>query len=285
MGDEDTERNPVTLVVDPSLSAEERSRLVRKMLQSHGSEDNPAGCLIALSIGGAVILTILHNVAGVSWWWMTVIAVPLLASIASSKSAHGIKSDNRDLSRCVRPEDLDEPSYLLLRRTQNAISAILESGVYGHLSEHSVDESALRRHEWEVAAALKDISKLSRELERSVENDSPGPMTVAVLDSQRQALTLAKGATTSRISALERYASELQMADDAKRDWQTALKASSRNDQYLDLVARTAADEHAVAEIQGLTEQAAAAAEVFREHLHQAGLAAEALVFPTTPQD
>ena len=174
---------------------------------------------------------------------------------------------------------------MLLRRTQNAISAILESGVYGHLSERSVDESALRRHEWEVAAALKDISKLSRELERSVENDSPGPMTVAVLDSQRQALTLAKGATTSRISALERYASELQMADDAKRDWQTALKASSRNDQYLDLVARTAADEHAVAEIQGLTEQAAAAAEVFREHLHQAGLAAEALVFPTTPQD
>ena len=86
MGDEDTERNPVTLVVDPSLSAEERSRLVRKMLQSHGSEDNPAGCLIALSIGGAVILTILHNVAGVSWWWMTVIAVPLLASIASSKA-------------------------------------------------------------------------------------------------------------------------------------------------------------------------------------------------------
>lgn len=118
-----------------------------------------------------------------------------------------------------------------------------------------------------------------------MEGGLPGPMTVAVLDSQRQALTLAKGATTSRISALERYASELHMADDAERDWQTALKASSRNDQYLDLVARTAADEHAVSELQGLTEQAAAAAEAFREHLYQASLAAEALVFPATPQN
>ena len=89
----------------------------------------------------------------------------------------------------------------------------------------------------------------------------------------------------AEITSLERYASELQMADAAEHDLQTALKASSRNDQYLDLVARTAADEHAISEIQGLTEQAAAASEVFREHLHQASLAAEALVLPTAPQN
>ena len=36
-----------------------------------------------------------------------------------------------------------------------------------------------------------------------------------------------------------------------ERDWRAAVKASDRNDQYLDLIARTAADEHAITEIQG----------------------------------
>jgi hypothetical protein len=101
-----------------------------------------------------------------------------------------------------------------------------------------------------------------------------------VLNSQRRALTLATDATTSRISALERYAAELKAADAAENDWRAALKASDRNDQYLDLIAETVADEHAIAEIKGLTEQAASAAQVFREHLHQASLAAQALDLP-----
>jgi len=109
-------------------------------------------------------------------------------------------------------------------------------------------------------------------------------MTVAVLDSHRRALTLAANATESRINALEHYAAELKKADAAERDWRAALKASGRNEQYLDLIAATAADEHAIAEIKGLTEQAAAAAQVFREHLYEASLAAQALVLPTTPQ-
>jgi hypothetical protein len=95
---------------------------------------------------------------------------------------------------------------------------------------------------------------------------------------------LATNATTSRIDALERYAEEIEMADAAERDWRAAVKASGRNDQYLDLIARTTADEHAIAEIQGWTVQASAAAQVFREHLHQASLAAEALALPTIPK-
>jgi hypothetical protein len=260
----------VTLVVDPSMSAKERNRLVGKLLFAERAR-GPSGS------GEDWILRSAANVKGLS------------GGAFSWRAAFNLKSDkldNRDLSRCVRPADLDGPSYELLGRTQNAICAILGSVVYGrYLSDHSVEESALRRHEWEIAIALKDISKLSRELERSIKIGSPGPMTVAVLASQRQALTLAEGATTSRISALERYASELQMADAAECDWQTALKASSRNDQYLDLVARTAADEYAISEIRGMTEQVAAAGNVFREHLRQAGLAAEALVLPATPQN
>ena len=95
---------------------------------------------------------------------------------------------------------------------------------------------------------------------------------------------LAQAATAARVSALERYAAQVQAADTAQLDWLSALRLSGLNDRYLDLVARTAADEHAIAEIAGLTEQAATAAQVFRGSLHQATLAAEAVALPATPQ-
>jgi hypothetical protein len=105
-------------------------------------------------------------------------------------------------------------------------------------------------------------------------------MTAAVLDSQRRALTLAWDATASRVGALERCAAQVEAADAAQQDWQDALRAAGLNDKYLDLVARTAADEHAVAEISSLTEQAAAAARAFSDILQHATLAAEALALP-----
>ena len=69
-------------------------------------------------------------------------------------------------------------------------------------------------------------------------------------------------------------------ARSAFQDWQDALRISNLNDKYLDLVARTAADEHAVSEISGLTAQAAAAAQAVRESMRQVSLAAAALVLP-----
>ncbi len=125
----------------------------------------------------------------------------------------------------------------------------------------------LRRHEWEIATALRDISKL-RSGHESSGTGTPGPMTAAVLSAQQRALTLASNATTSRIEALERYAQQLREADAAKLDWEHAVKASGRNELYRDLVARTAADEHAIVEIAGLTVQATAAAQVFQDRLH-----------------
>ena len=104
-------------------------------------------------------------------------------------------------------------------------------------------------------------------------------MAAAVLDSQQRAITLARDATEARVGALESYAVQVQAADEAQQDFLSALRLSALNSQYLDLVARTAAGEHALAEITGLTEQAVTAAEVFRGSLHQAALAAEAWRF------
>jgi hypothetical protein len=69
-------------------------------------------------------------------------------------------------------------------------------------------------------------------------------------------------------------------ADAARRDWETAHRMAADNDKYRDLVARTAADQHAAKEIAGLAEQAAEAGQALRETLQQATLAAEALALP-----
>ena len=106
-------------------------------------------------------------------------------------------------------------------------------------------------------------------------------MTDAVLESHRRALALAEQATTARVCVLERYAAQVRVTDAARLDWQSAIKIAGLNDRYLDLLARTAADEQAIAEITALTEQASAADEAFRESLRRATIAGEALVLAT----
>ena len=105
-------------------------------------------------------------------------------------------------------------------------------------------------------------------------------MTNAVLVPQKRAILIARDATAARVVALESLAKQIEAADVAHRDWETAQKLAANNDKYLDLVARTAADRLATVEIAGLAEQAAAAAQAFRETLQQATLAAQALALP-----
>jgi len=143
-----------------------------------------------------------------------------------------------------------------------------------------VAEPVLRLHEWEIAVALREITELLLDLVSDYASGRAGPMTTTVLLSQNRAISIARDATTARVQALESLAAQVAVADAARRDWETAHRMAANNDKYLDLVARTAADQHATAEITGLAEQAAAAAQALRETLQQATLAAEALALP-----
>jgi uncharacterized protein HemY len=107
-------------------------------------------------------------------------------------------------------------------------------------------------------------------------------MTTAVLVSQNRAISIARDATTARVLALELLAAQVAAAEAARRDWDTAHRMAANNDKYLDLVARTAADQHATVEITDLAEQAAEAGQAFRESLQRATMAAEALALPET---
>ncbi|MDQ2811474.1 MAG: hypothetical protein M3Z75_06225 [Actinomycetota bacterium] len=185
----------------------------------------------------------------------------------------------RQREQLVVPFSLDRTCRRLLLRAQVAIDSVIDSGITQAGLPDVVTESTLRRHEWETAVALRDITELRTEHEFNAA-DSRGPMTDAVLQPHQRALQLAQDAISSRVTALERYAAQVSLAETAYRDWRDALRVSHLNDKYLDLVARTAADEHAVVEIYGLTERAAAAAQAFRDTSQQVSVAAAALVLP-----
>src|SRR5215469_4484555 len=172
----------------------------------------------------------------------------------------------------VSPLALELDCRNLLQRAQRAIATIVTSGVYAGDLRAAVEEPVLRRHEWEIAVALREITELLVDLVSSYAGGTAGPMTTAVMVSQNRAISIARDATTARVISLELLAARL--------DWETAHRLAANNDKYLDLVARTAADQHATAEIAGLADQAAQAAQAFRETLQQATLAAEALALP-----
>jgi hypothetical protein len=180
----------------------------------------------------------------------------------------------------VSPLGLELECRKLLQRAQRAIATIVTSRVYAGDLRAAVEEPVLRRHEWEIAVALRDITELLLDLVSNYAGGTAGPMTTAVLVSQNRAISIARDATTARVLALELLAAQVAAAEAARRDWETAHRMAANNDKYLDLVARTAADQHATIEITDLAEQAAQAAQAFRETLQQATLAAEALALP-----
>src|SRR5580692_3412781 len=180
----------------------------------------------------------------------------------------------------VSPLALELECRKLMRRAQRAIAVIVSSGVYARDLRGTVEEAVLRRHEWEIAVALREITELLLDLVSSAGGGTAGPMTAAVLVSQNRAISMARDATTARVLTLELLAAHVAVAEAARRDWETAHLLAAQNDRYLDLVARTAADQHATVEIEGLAEHAAQATHALRETLQQATLAAEALALP-----
>ncbi len=182
----------------------------------------------------------------------------------------------RHTGRVVFPHDLHEGDRRVLARAQVAIETILHSQVRADgLVE--AGEPDLRRHEWDVAVALQEITQLRRLQEAQ---DPAGAMTAAVLESQQRAVALAADSIAARVAALERFAAQVDAADDARRDWREALELAGLNDRYLDLVARTAADQLAVTEIDDLTERANVAARALQGSLRAASESAAVLALP-----
>jgi len=204
----------------------------------------------------------------------------LLISLRDSASRSQQRQRDRQVARhrdrVIFPADLDWDMRTLLARAQRAIDEILGSDILA-AGLFDADEPALRRHEWDIACALRSFTRV-RSLPAA--DASLGEMTAAVMDAQQRAFDAAVAAATRRISSLEGYAGQVAAADAALRDWQSSLRQAGLNDTYFDLVARTAADELAQAELAQLTHRAAMMANALAHTLSQVEAAAEVLALP-----
>jgi hypothetical protein len=169
--------------------------------------------------------------------------------------------------RYLTGADFDARSRVLLRRAQDAVDAVTSSEVYrAGLLDEATAGAALAGQEWDIALALREQGRLrARRAELSAV--SAGAVTAALLDRQFQAAELADASVAARVAALERFAAEVREADAAYHDWEQAAALAELSGQHLDMLARTAADEHGIAEIRAMSQQARAVRLALRELL------------------
>jgi hypothetical protein len=146
-----------------------------------------------------------------------------------------------------------------------AIDAVTSSQVY---QDAIVDRAAVSRilagQQRDIAAALREQAQL-RARRAELPAFPAGPMTAEVRGRLADAAQVAESSLTGRIGALERYAAEIREADAAYRDWQQAARLAELHGQHLDMVARTAADDYRIADIEALSQQARAVRLMLRE--------------------
>ena len=167
--------------------------------------------------------------------------------------------------RYLTGADFDARSRVLLRRAQDAIDAVTSSLVCrDDLLDRHAASVALASREWDIAVALREQAQLrARRAELGAgpggwPAGSAGPQTAALLSQQDRAAQLAEASTVRHVEALERYAADVGAADSAYRDRQQSAALAELTGRHLDMLARTAADEHGIAEIDRLAAQARA---------------------------
>ncbi|WP_189177559.1 hypothetical protein [Streptomyces lasiicapitis] len=179
--------------------------------------------------------------------------------------------------RWVRPKQLTDDAQALLVRAQRAADTILGSSVHRlSLLDRPRNEVMLPEHEWEIATGLRDYSRL-------VEQEPATPRSEKVtelLGVRRKALDVSRDSIERRVTALEAYADQVTEADATYEELQQIQQLSDGSSDVLDLLARTARDDLAAAELDSLTGEAAVVAKTFARALETAKRSAVAALPP-----
>jgi hypothetical protein len=169
--------------------------------------------------------------------------------------------------RYLTGADLDTRARVLLRRVQDAVHAVNSAEICrAGLLDEPATSAALAAQEWEIALALREQALLRR-MRSELAEPSPRSPAAQLLEHHRQAARVADQSIADRVSALERYAAEVRQADAAYRDWRQHTAVAELTGQHLDMLARTAADEHGITELNAMTQQARAVRRALRENL------------------
>ncbi|MFF7644035.1 hypothetical protein [Streptomyces canus] len=211
---------------------------------------------------------------------------PLAAGVVTLLCA-GLVADraryNRQLRRLaaaqahlVHPEDLTADAQELLSRAQQAMTAVLDSTVHREKwLDAQRNEAAFPRQEWAIAQALRHYSRVARK-DRRAPQEADSTTVTELLTSRQRVLETSLQGIERRVAALEAYAEQVAEADARYDEVREIERLAAGSAELLDLLACTAADDLAVAEIEGLTDEAAVVASTFTKALESAKQAAVA---------
>ncbi|KOV62954.1 hypothetical protein ADL00_23665 [Streptomyces sp. AS58] len=176
----------------------------------------------------------------------------------------------------VHPRDLTADAQELLARAQRAMTAVLDSKVHREQwLDAQRNEAAFPRQAWAIAHDLRDYSRVARKEHRTPQ-ETDNATVAELLTSRRRVLATSLHGIERRVAALEAYASQVAEADARYAEVREIERLAAGSDELLDLLARTTADDLAVAEIDALTDEAAVVASTFTKALESAKQAAAA---------
>ncbi|WP_073780556.1 hypothetical protein [Streptomyces sp. MJM1172] len=236
---------------------------------THGTGDLTA--LIDVNLRS--LLDLLHSGLSVAW----PLAAGTVVLLAGTRAAEAVNFNGKlgelraARKRYVQPAELVDDAQTLLARTQQAKKTVLTSTVHRKgMIDRQRNELSLPVQEWEVAEALREYSRL-------VKREPAAPKSTKVtelLDTRRRALQLSLAGIERRVSALEAYAEQVTEADERYAELRQIQQLADGSNDVLELLARTARDDLAVAEIEGMTGEAAAVSASFTAALESAKEAA-----------
>ncbi|NVI86741.1 hypothetical protein [Actinomadura sp. BRA 177] len=216
----------------------------------------PALQVLLLLLGQIGAAAVLAAVSFTGWVAGALRHVREPAAARAAREHHG---------RYLLPADFDRPAAGLLFRAQRAIDAVLGSQAHSAGLLDDVNNTVvLPRQEWSIASALAEHTRLRRE-RVAQQPERLSPRVRALLEPQDRALALSVSSVTGRIEALEAYARRAGEADDAYHESRVLQALPEQNARYRDLLASTAGDEMAGAEIRGMAEDAHRAEIALRE--------------------
>lgn len=259
-------------VIDPEFADQEQRRMAaedqRRRAAAEQSEQVAAKVMRWLlgSLAALGLSVVLYYLTGLTGWIIAVCAVASAASLAAyplatrrgwSAAALAAPGPVPDVRQAVLLGELDEACRERMARVQRAVTAVVSSSIYANRpADRQADEMQLRRHEWQAAVILRNITL------RRAQHDATlvlGKETADVLDRHQRYLADTEQAVAGLIDNLEALAARVKRREVEDRDRENAFEASGRDGSYQDLGASAAAIELTKEEIRDLADKIAPA--------------------------
>lgn len=217
-----------------------------------------AGAAIRIAVGIAV-----QGGLVASWWFGglglflvagTVLQIGFLVTIfVRCGEGRPRRLGREHHTRYYTEADFNARTLSLVRRAQAAVAAVLGSEVdAAGLLDDIANTLELPRQEWAIATTCAEVTRINRQIRSLRKSDAE---LDEMLEPQQRALTLSVEGVRRRVDALEGYAERTAAADAAYRKWQVMEELDDLRADVQELLARTARDELAVAEIGHLAEK------------------------------